>query len=78
MWNPGLDPGVEEGPWGTWGAQAVKRLTLEFGSGHDLMVLGIEPHIRLCPDSTEPAWDSLSAPSLLVLSVSLSPPPQNK
>ena len=39
------------------------HLTLDFGSGHDLMVHAIEPHIQLCTDSTEPAWDSLS-PSL--------------
>ena len=40
-------------------AQSVKHLTLGFGSGHDLMVCGIEPHVRLCADSEEPAWDSL-------------------
>ena len=50
---------------GAWGAQSVKRLTLDFSSGHDLMVCGIEPHIGLYADSTEPAWDFLS-PSLLV------------
>ena len=43
-----------------WVAQLVKHLTLDFGSGHDLRVHEIEPHIRLCTDSTEPAWDSLS------------------
>ena len=31
---------------------------LDFGSGHDLTVNGIEP--LLCTDSTEPAWDSHS------------------
>ena len=39
-----------------------------FGSGHDLMVRGIEPHVRLCADSVEPAWDSLSLPVSLTLS----------
>ena len=50
-------------------APSVKRLTLDFGSGHDLTVRGTEPHIRLCSDSKEPAWGSLS----LSLSLSLSP-----
>ena len=44
-------------------AQLVKRLTLDFGSGHDLMVCELEPCIGLHADNTEPAWDSLS-PSL--------------
>ena len=35
-------------------AQSVKHLTLDFSSGHDLMVPEIEP----C--SEEPAWDPLS------------------
>ena len=48
---------------GAWVAQLVKRLPLDFGSGHDLTVRGFEPHVRLCADSSEPAWDSLS-PSL--------------
>ena len=42
-------------------ARSVKRPTLDLGSGHDCMVCEIEPHIRLCTDSAEPAWDSLSA-----------------
>ena len=49
-------------------AQSVKRQTLDFGSGHDLTVRGIEPHSGLCADSIEPAWDSLSL-SLLLLHV---------
>ena len=44
-------------------AQSVKHPTLEFGSGHDLTAHEIEPHIELCTDSMNPAWDSLS-PSL--------------
>ena len=45
--------------WGAWVAQSVKPPTLDFGPGHDLTILGIEPHIGLCTDSVEPAWDSL-------------------
>ena len=44
-------------------AQSVKRLTLDFDSCHDLTVGEFEPRVRLCADSAEPAWDSLS-PSL--------------
>ena len=51
----------------------------DFGSGHDLMVHGFEPHVRLCADSSEPGAcfvDSVS-PSLCpcpahTLSLSLS------
>ena len=49
----------------------------DFGSGYDLMVHEFEPCIRLCIDSVEPAWDSLSlppslySPPPLILSVSL-------
>ena len=61
---------------GAWVTQSVERLTLDFGSGHDLIVREIEPHIRFHADGAEPAWDSLSpslsAPPLLALSVSLS------
>ena len=50
--------------------QSVECLTLDFGSGHDLIICGMEPCIRLYADSTDPAWDSLSpslsAPPLLV------------
>ena len=56
-------------------AQLVERPTLDFGSGHDLVVRGTEPFIGLCPDGVEPAWDSLSpslsVPLLLMLSLSL-------
>ena len=41
----------------------------DFGSGHVLMVRGVKPRIRLCTDSVETAWDSLSLP------LSLLPPP---
>ena len=39
--------------------------TLGFGSGHNLTVHEFKPHAGLHADSTEPAWDSLSAPSRL-------------
>ena len=32
---------------GPWVAQAVKRPTLDFSSGHDLMAREFKPHIRL-------------------------------
>ena len=61
--------------WGTWVAQSVERPILVTGSGRDLMVRGIEPHVRLCANSTEPAGDSLSPCLSLSLSLSLSAPP---
>ena len=63
---------------GTWGAQSVKCLTLDFGSGHDLLVCESETHVGFLADSGEPAWHSVSPsdPPLLtcthVLSLSLS------
>ena len=60
---------------GAWVAQLGEHLTLDFGSGHDLMVRGIKPHIGLYADSEEPAWDSLTFPLSLpspALSLSLS------
>ena len=64
---------------GTWVAQSVKYPTLDFSSGHDLTVRGIEPHHRLCADRVDPAWDSLSLPLSLPLPCSLSLPlSQNK
>ena len=51
---------------GAWVAQLVGRLTLDFSSGHDLTVREFEPHTGLCADNAEPAWDSLSLPSLSV------------
>ena len=62
--------------WDARVGQSVKHATLDFGSGHDLTVCGIEPRVVLCANSEEPAWDSLS-PSLsartpLTLSLSLS------
>ena len=59
-------------------AELVKRPTLDFDSGHELTVHGIEPGIQLCADSAEPIWDSLSpslsaSPLFMILSLSLSP-----
>ena len=45
---------------GAWVAPSIKHLTLGLGSGRDLMVCGIEPHIRLCAAGVKPAWDFLS------------------
>ena len=52
-------------------AQSIKHLTLDLSSGHDLAVCGIEPRIRLCTESTESAWDSLSLPPSLLLSLKM-------
>ena len=45
---------IENQRWGAWVAQLVKCPTLDFSSGHHLMVHEIKPHIRLYADSTEP------------------------
>ena len=61
----------ETGAWVT-----AEQLTPDFGSGHDLTVHEIEPHVALCADS---AWRLsgfiLPLPRSLTLSLSLS---QNK
>ena len=61
---------------GAWVAQWVEHLTLDFGSGHNLIVHEFKPGIGLCTDSVEPAWNSLSLPLSLplpfLLSLSLS------
>ena len=51
---------------GAWVAQSVKRLTLDFGSSHDLTVCEFEPHVRLGILSL-----SLSLPLPCSLSLSL-------
>ena len=43
---------------GTWVAQSV-----DFGSGHDLMVYEFEPHISPAAVSTEPSWNPLPTPA---------------
>ena len=55
---------------GTWVAGSVKPLTLDLGSGPDLMVPEIESRFGFSADCTEPAWDSLSL-SLCHFSLSL-------
>ena len=55
--------------------QLLKRLTLDFGSGHDLMVLEFEPRFGVCAQSVDPARDSYPYPAhdhFLSLSHSLS------
>ena len=51
--------------WGTWVAPSFKRLTLDFGSGHEVRVHEIEPRVMLS--------SALTAQSLLgILSLPLS------
>ena len=60
---------------GTWVAQSVTCATLDFSSGHDLMVHEFQSRIGLCADSVEPAWDfslPLSLPLTGLISVSFS------
>ena len=52
-------------------ARLIKHPFLDFGSGYDLLVGEFEPHTELCDDSSEPAWDSLSAPLSLPFIFSL-------
>ena len=56
-------------------ALSGKCPTVDFGSGHDLMVCGIGPCVGLCADGKELAWDSLSlslsAPPLFAHALSL-------
>ena len=62
--------------WGTWVAQSVKHLTLDFRSGHDFRVPELQSGVRFWADGVETARDSLSL-SLPVCSSS-PPPSQNK
>ena len=57
---------------GAWVAQLVKSPTLDFDSGHELMVCEFKLRIGLCADSVETAWDSLSLPPSLPLLCALS------
>ena len=54
---------------GTRAVQSIKHPTPDVGPGRDLMVCGFEPHIGLCADGAERAWDSPSP-----LSLSAAPP----
>ena len=60
---------------GAWVAQSPKHLTLDFGSGHALMVREFKPCVGFRADNAEAAWDSLSpslsAPPLLMLTFSV-------
>ena len=60
---------------GAWGAQSVQRPTFDCGSGRDLTVRELEPHVGLHTVPVEPAWDSpslpLPGPPLFVLSLSI-------
>ena len=40
--------------------QLVGHPTLDLGSGHHLTVPELKPHIGLCVDGAESAWDSVS------------------
>ena len=62
-----LPPLLRRNTSGRLVAQSVKRLTLDFSSGHDLTISEFEPCVGLCADSAEPAWDSLSPPCCLPL-----------
>ena len=61
----------------TWVAQLVEHLTLGFGSGHDLTVHEIEPHVRLCQQRGA-CRGSLSAPPSPSLFLPLSLSKMNK
>ena len=50
----------------------MEHLPLHLSSGHDLMIHEIKPRVRLCANSTEPVWDSLSLPISLPLPHSIS------
>ena len=56
---------------GVWVALLVTSPILDFSSGHDLLVGVVEPYVGHCPESEGPAWDSLSALTLLVHELSL-------
>ena len=59
--------------WGAWVVQSIKRLTLDFGSGHDLTDHEFKPRVGFTAVDTEPALDplspSLSAPPALAFSL---------
>ena len=47
--------------WGIWVVQLVKLLTLDFGSGHHLMVREFEPHVGHGAEGVGPACTSPSS-----------------
>ena len=54
--------------WGLLEMYILGHLGASVSQASDSWSQQIEPCIRLCADSVEPAWDSLSVPPLLVLS----------
>ena len=58
--------------WGAWVVHSVKHLALDFSSGHDLTVDGIEAGLGLHADNAKPAWDFLSLSLCPSFSLSLS------
>ena len=52
-------------------AHSVEYLTPDFGSGHDLRVVGLSPVLGSAL-GMEPAWDSISLSLSLSLSLSVS------
>ena len=75
-WSGGITQGhtiVGEGGAPGWLSQlSIKSLTLDLGSGHDLVIREFQPHTILCADGAEPAWDSHSFCLSLPLPCSLS------
>ena len=55
---PALFPGLKAPYWGIWVVQSGKHLILDFGSGHDLMLMGMRSTCALA-DNMDPARDSL-------------------
>ena len=57
--------------WDTWVPQSVDLMTLDFGSGHDLRVIGIELHLGLHAQHGACLRFSLSLSLLLSLSLKI-------
>ena len=58
---------------GSWVAQSVRHLALDFGLGHHLTAREFKPRVRLCTVSAGlTAWDPLSLPLTRSFSLSLS------
>ena len=55
---------------GAWVAHVVERTTLDLGSGHDLMVCGIEPSVGLHAEGGARLKFSLSPSAPLALTLS--------
>ena len=60
---------LKSGTRGAWVVQSVKRPAPDLGSGHDLMIHVIEPHVELCIGLRAAASSLLGilSPSLLPL-----------